>query len=131
MVNWLAVLYGVATGIVIGLVSGLGLPFTDATLPVVGYGLGGFIAGGVAGYFAREGIASGAIHGLLGTSIGALFVVGVLILFSTVLAGLIGLSAGLAALVVVLAYGVPGVIGGAVGGLLEDWQARRTGRPTA
>lgn len=118
MVNWIAVLYGIVAALVIGLISGLGLPFTDATLPVVGAGLTGLIAGGVAGYFAKEGLASGALHGFLATTLGALIVGTLLVIIGTIAAGLIGLSVAVFFLVWVIATGVPGAVGGAIGGAL-------------
>jgi hypothetical protein len=118
MVNWLAVLYGVVTGVVIGLASGLGLPFTEATVPVIGQGATGLIAGGVAGYAAHEGLASGALHGLLATAIGGLVVAAVLLVLGTLTLGLLGFGVALTFLVVVLANGIPGAVGGAVGGLV-------------
>jgi hypothetical protein len=130
MVNWMAVLYGIVAAFVIGLVSGLGLPFTDATLPVIGAGLTGLIAGGVAGYFAREGLGSGALHGFLATSIGGLLVALVLILLGTIAAGIFGFSAGVAFLLLVAAHGIPGAIGGAIGGAMAPKEAA-AGQPAA
>jgi hypothetical protein len=130
MVNWMAVLYGIVAAFVIGLVSGLGLPFTDATLPVIGAGLTGLIAGGVAGYFAREGLGSGALHGFLATSVGGLLVGLVLIFLGTIVAGIFGFSAGVAFLLLVVAYGIPGAIGGAIGGAMAPKEAA-AGQPAA
>lgn len=118
MVNWIAVLYGVVTGTVIGLASGLGLPFTEATVPVIGQGITGLIAGGVAGYAAHGGLASGALHGVLATTIGGLVVAVVLLVLGTLTLGVLGFGVALTFLVVVLANGVPGAVGGAVGGIV-------------
>jgi len=130
MVNWIAVLYGMIASFVLGLLSGIGLPFTDATLPVIGYGLSGLIAGGVAGYYAAEGLSGGALHGLLATTIGGIIVASVLTVFGALAAGLAGLGVGLAFFVIVLASGIPGAIGGATGGLLRP-KSERIGQPTA
>jgi hypothetical protein len=118
-IKWVAVLYGIVTSFVIGLLSGLGLPFTDATLPVVGAGLTGLVAGGVAGYFAHQGFGGGALHGLLATSIGGLVVALILLVVGTFVAGIFGFSAGVVVLLWVIAYGIPGAIGGAIGGVLS------------
>ncbi|MFC7131629.1 MULTISPECIES: DUF5518 domain-containing protein [Salinibaculum] len=129
MVNWMAVLYGIVASFVIGLISGLGLPFTDATLPVIGAGTTGLIAGGVAGYYAREGAGGGAIHGLLATTIGGIVVGLFLLLIGTIGAGIFGFSVGVFYLLFVIAYGLPGAIGGAVGGLLGPKEST-VGQPT-
>ncbi|MFC6976654.1 DUF5518 domain-containing protein [Halomicroarcula sp. GCM10025709] len=129
MVNWIAVLYGIVTAFAIGLASGLGLPFTSITLPIVGAGVTGLVAGGVAGYFAREGLGSGIVHGFLATSIGGLLVGLVLLLTGTIVAGVIGFSAGVVFLTLVAAHGIPGAVGGAIGGILGRGSAT-TGQPT-
>ena len=118
MVKWIAVLYGVLTGVVIGLASGLGLPFTEATVPVVGQGVTGLIAGGVAGYAAHGGFVSGALHGVLATTIGGLVVAVVLLVLGVLTLGLLGFGVAVTFLVVVLANGIPGAVGGAVGGVI-------------
>lgn len=130
MVNWRAVAYGIVAAFVIGLISGLGLPFTDATLPVIGAGLTGLVAGGVAGYYARSGMGGGAIHGLLATAIGGLVVGVLLVILGTLAAGLGGFGLGVAFLVLVVATGIPGAVGGAVGGMVGG-EPETIGRPAA
>ena len=129
MVNWKAVLYGIITTFVLGLVSGFGLPSTDITLPVIGAGVTGLIAGRVAGYFAREGLRSGILHGFLATTIAGSCVALILLFTGTILAGVIGLSAGVVFLTLVLAQGIPGAIGGAIGGILGPAETA-AGQPT-
>jgi hypothetical protein len=129
MVNWVAVLYGIGTALVIGLLSGLGLPFTDATLPTIGAGLTGLVAGAVAGYSTHEGGASGAVHGFLATSVGGLIVALLLVVLGTLVAGFLGLSVALAVLALVVVYGVPGAIGGALGGIVASEKVP-AGQPT-
>jgi hypothetical protein len=131
MVKWMAVAYGIIAAFVVGLISGLGLPFTDATLPVIGAGLTGVIAGAVAGYYAREGVGSGALHGFLATTIGGIIVAAVLIVLGTLTAGLGGLGIGLAVLLLVAATGLPGAVGGALGGMVKSDREEMTGRPAA
>lgn len=130
MVNWKAVAYAVVASFVIGLISGLGLPFTNATLPVIGFGLSGLLAGAVAGYVNHGGMGSDALHGLLGTTIGGLVVGVILTLLGTFAGGVIGLGVGLAFIMVVLASGIPGAVGGAIGGLLTG-REDAAGRPAA
>jgi hypothetical protein len=118
-INWRAVLYGLATSIVIGLLSGLTIPFTDVTLPFLGAGLSGLIAGGVAGYVNNRAWTSDATVGALATVIGALVVGVLLTFFGTLVAGIFGLGAGLALIAWILVTGIPGAIGGIVGGYLH------------
>ncbi|WP_415380745.1 DUF5518 domain-containing protein [Halosimplex sp. TS25] len=130
MVKWMAVLYGLVASLVIGLLGGLGLPFTDATLPAVGAGLTGLIAGAIAGYAAREGLGGGAVHGFLATTIGGIVVALVLLFVGTLVAGIFGFGAGVAALVWVAATGIPGAIGGAIGGAVAP-EPETAGQPVA
>lgn len=128
MVKWMAVLYGIVASFVIGLVSGLGLPFTDATLPTIGAGLTGLVAGAVAGYFTREGTGSGALHGFLATTIGGLVVGLVLLVLGTLATGLFGFGVAITFLILVVVTGIPGAIGGAIGGMVAPEEAP-SGRP--
>ena len=130
MVKWMAVLYGIVAAFIVGLISGLGLPFTDATLPTIGAGVTGLVAGAVAGYYAREGTGSGALHGFLATTIGGLIVGLVLLVLGTLGAGLFGFGAAIAFLILVAATGIPGAIGGAIGGMMAP-EETMAGRPTA
>ena len=133
MVNWKAVLYGIVAALAIGLVSGLALPFTNATLPVIGQGLTGLLAGAVAGYVAFRGTGQGALHGFLATSIGGLLVALFLLVFGTLGAGLFGFGAGVALLILVIAGGIPGAVGGAIGGMIHgrERETDPSGRPAA
>lgn len=131
MVNWKAVLYGFVTSIVIGLVSGLSVPFTDVTLPVVGAGLTGLVAGAVAGYVNNMSLGSDAVHGGLATVIGALVVAIILAVVGTLAAGVFGLGAGIALLVLIVATAIPGAVGGVVGGYLHGGRRGDRTRTTA
>jgi len=130
MVNWKAVVYGIVAAFALGILSGVGLPFTDATLPVVGAGVTGLIAGGVAGYVARGGLGSGALHGFLATTIGGLLVGAVLLVVGTLAAGIFGFGAAVLFLTLVVAHGVPGAVGGAIGGIVAP-KERRASQPVA
>ncbi|SFL04185.1 hypothetical protein SAMN04487950_2126 [Halogranum rubrum] len=130
MVNWRAVAYGMVTAFVVGIISGLGLPFTDATLPVVGAGFSGLIAGGVAGYYSHEGMGGGALHGLLATTIGGIIVGLVLIVLGTLAAGLGGFGLAVGFLLLIVASGLPGAVGGAVGAMFRG-EEEPMGRPAA
>lgn len=130
MVKWMAVAYGIVASLLIGLLGGLGLPFTDATLPTVGAGLTGLVAGAIAGYAAREGLGGGALHGFLATTIGGILVALVLLFAGTLVAGIFGFSAGVVALIWVAATGIPGAVGGAIGGVVAP-EPEATGQPVA
>lgn len=130
MVNWKAVIYGIVAAFVLGLLSGLGLPFTDATLPAIGAGVTGLIAGGVAGYVARGGLGNGAIHGFLATTVGGLLVGAILLIAGTLAAGIFGFGAAILFLVLVASHGIPGAVGGAIGGMMAP-KERTAGQPTA
>jgi membrane associated rhomboid family serine protease len=129
--NVRAILYGLLTSIVIGLLSGLGLPFTDATLPVVGAGLSGLVAGAVAGYVNAGPMISNAVHGGIATVVGGFVVAVLLLVFGTLVAGVFGLTVGVAALVIVAVTAVPGAIGGAIGGMLAGRRDTERARPAA
>lgn len=131
MVNWRAVLGGFLASIIIGLISGLGLPFTDVSLPVIGAGLTGLLAGGVAGYMNNRSLVSDALHGALATTIGAVVVTVILTVLGTLATGFLGLGIGLAALAFIVFTAVPGIVGGAVGGLLHGEDDVEMGRPAA
>jgi hypothetical protein len=129
--NWTAVLYGFVTSLVLGFLSGLVLPFTDLVLPVFGAGLIGLIAGGVAGYYNNMSTMSDASAGALATVIGALIVGIFLTIFGTLVAGIFGLGAGLGLLFYIFVAGIPGAIGGLIGGYLHRGREDTMGRPTA
>ena len=113
--NLRAVLFGVITAIVVGLISGMSVPFTDNTLPAVGFGLTGLIAGLVAGYVAGGTVGNGALNGGVATSLGTILVVVVLGLIGTALAGVFGLGVLVVGAVFVLIAAIPGAVGGAIG----------------
>ncbi|KTG28031.1 DUF5518 domain-containing protein [Haloferax profundi] len=130
-INWRAVLYGFATNIVLGLLSGFVIPFTDVALPVVGAGLAGLIAGGVAGYYNNRSTTSDATHGALATVIGALIVGVILTVLGTLVAGIFGLGAGLGLLALIFVAGIPGAVGGIIGGYINSGRGETAGRPAA
>ncbi|MDS0294595.1 DUF5518 domain-containing protein [Halogeometricum luteum] len=129
--NYRAILYGLAASIVIGLLSGLGLPYTDASLPIIGAGLSGLLAGGIAGYVNRGTMGSDALHGGIATVVGGIIVATFLLVFGTLVAGVFGLAAGVAAFLVVAVTAVPGALGGALGGMLADTGDSERTRPAA
>lgn len=131
-VNWRAVAYGFLTAIVLGLVAGWLNPANDATTPTVMTGLIGLIAGFVGGYFTKEGIGAGAIHGGLATAIGSIVVFATLAVFGLLFEGLLA-SFGIAFVgaILVIVYAIPGMIGGALGGWLEGRRATRAVTPTS
>ncbi|WP_416840728.1 DUF5518 domain-containing protein [Haloferax sp. DFSO52] len=130
-INWRAVLYGFGTSLVLGILSGIAIPFTDLSLPIVGAGLTGLIAGGVAGYYNNRSVMSDATHGALGVVIGALIVGLLVTLITTLVAGIFGLGLGLGLLVLILVAGIPGAVGGVIGGYLHQGREETMGRPAA
>jgi hypothetical protein len=118
-INWRAVGIGFAITIIIGLLSGFTIPTTDFTLPSLSWAITGLIGGASAGYIVGNGLTRGAVHGILGTTIGALVVIVILGVLGTLLLGLVGLSLFLVPLLLLGLYAIPGAIGGAIGALLK------------
>ncbi|WP_416840729.1 DUF5518 domain-containing protein [Haloferax sp. DFSO52] len=130
-INWRAVLYGFGTQIVLGLLSGFVIPFTGLALPLIGSGLAGLIAGGVAGYYNNRSTTSDATHGALATVIGALVVGIILTVLGTLVAGIFGLGAGLGLIALIFVAGIPGAVGGIVGGYIHRGREDAMGSPAA
>jgi uncharacterized membrane protein len=118
-INWRAVGIGFVVTLVIGLIGGFAVPYTDVTIPALSWGVVGLVGGAVAGYLVGGGIWNGAVNGILATTIGALVVLVVLGVVGTLLLGLVGLSL----------YAIPGAVGGAVGALLKGATAPEAGQP--
>jgi hypothetical protein len=121
-----AIVYGIIATIVVGLLSGAGVPFTDMTLPVVGAGLTGIIGGLVAGYVSGTKLDDGALNGGVATAAGAI-VAFVILTVAGLMAGPIpamGLFAFGVLFVIVAA--IPGAVGGALGSWLKGRSARRS-----
>jgi hypothetical protein len=129
-IDWRAVGIAFVATVLVGLVSGFTVPFTDFTLPVLSWGVVGLIGGFVAGYLSGGTLPSGAVHGALGTTIGALVVLLVFLVTGTVLLGLVGLSLVLVPLLLLGLYAIPGALGGALGSLVKRSTAREMGQPT-
>lgn len=129
--NWRAVAYGFITAIVLGILWGAIFPAADVTTPFLSYGLIGVIAGLVAGYYTKEGIREGAINGGVSTAIGSIIVFAVLALLGLLFAGLLA-SFGIlgVGILTVVFYAIPGAIGGALGGWLEDRRMTRRAAST-
>lgn len=130
--NVRAIAYGFVATLIIGLLSGLTVPFTNVTLPTVGYILTGIIGGLVAGYMVTTGTTDGAVNGFLGTTLGAIFVAIGLVLFNVLFTGLFfGLTVFSASVVIIALAGIPGALGGAVGSMMKTRSVERAGRPAA
>lgn len=114
-VNWRAVGAGFVTAVVIGLLSGVTIPFVGVTLPVIGYGLAGLVGGFVAGYMATSVTENGMIHGGLATVIGGIVVLMILSLLTVFASPVAGVSVFVAGMIVLLLQAVPGAVGGAIG----------------
>ncbi|WP_101298359.1 DUF5518 domain-containing protein [Halegenticoccus soli] len=131
-ISWRAVIYGLIGTVVIGLLSGAAVPYTDATLPTIGWGLTGLLGGLIAGYIAGGSLGRGALHGALATTIGSVLALAVLVVIGTLVAGLLGLGLLGLGLLFIVVYAIPGAVGGAVGSALKGRSARaRTGQPSA
>ncbi|EFW93632.1 hypothetical protein ZOD2009_00775 [Haladaptatus paucihalophilus DX253] len=120
-----AIAYGIVATIIVGLLSGAGIPFTDMTLPVVGAGLTGIIGGLVAGYVSGTKLDDGALNGGVATAAGAIVAL-VILTIGGLLAGPVpamGLFAFGVLFVVVAA--IPGIVGGALGSWLNGRSERR------
>ncbi|WP_410766949.1 DUF5518 domain-containing protein [Haloferax sp. DFSO60] len=127
-----AIAYGFGATILLGIISGLTIPFTNLTLPVLGYALVGVLGGLVAGYMVATGMADGAINGLVATMLGAIIVAIGLVVFNVLFTGVFfGLTTLAASIVVIALAGIPGVVGGALGSMLHDRSEARRSRPVA
>lgn len=127
-----AIAYGFGTTLLLGILSGLTIPFTNVTLPVIGYLLVGVIGGLVAGYMVTTGMADGAINGLVATMLGAIIVAIGLVIFNVLFTGVFfGLTTLAASIVVIALAGIPGVVGGALGSVIHDRSEARRTRPAA
>ena len=124
--NYRALLSGVFVSVAVGLLGGPGLPYAEADFPMLGAGLSGLLAGGVAGYVNAGTVGRDAVYGGVAAAAGSLLLGGVLLALGDV-ATVFGLTAGLATLLFVAVAVVPGALGGALGGTLAD--AGRTRRP--
>ncbi|KTG27814.1 DUF5518 domain-containing protein [Haloferax profundi] len=130
--NLRAIAYGFAATLIIGLLSGFTVPFTNFTLPTIGYILTGIIGGFVAGYMVTTGWTDGAVNGLVGTTLGAIFVAIGLVLFNILFTGVFfGLTTFAAAIVIIAIAGIPGALGGALGTMMKERSAARRTRPAA
>ncbi|WP_255152555.1 DUF5518 domain-containing protein [Halorarius halobius] len=132
-INWRAIGAGIVAAIVLGLVSGAVVPFTDLSLPVVGGTLAAVIAGAVAGYVNGSDMSSGAVHGGLATTIGLVVVGLFLTTFGILFGGLFGVGLGVLLVGLVVIAAIPGAFGGVVGAWLQGRTAEpeMTARPQA
>lgn len=125
-INWRAVAYGFVTAIVLGILWGALFPYADVTTPLLSYVVVGVIAGIVAGYYTKAGISDGMLNGGLSTAIGSIIVFATLALLGLLFGGLLtsfGIV-GLGVLTIVF-YAIPGAIGGALGGWIEERRMAR------
>lgn len=122
-----AIVYGIVATIIVGLLSGAVVPFTDMTLPIVGAGLTGIIGGLVAGYTSGTKLDDGALNGGVATAAGAIVALVALTVAGLLAAGLIP-TMGLFAfgVVYVIVAAIPGAVGGALGSWLKGRSDERT-----
>lgn len=126
--NWRAIGYGFLTAIVLSILNGFTIPYTGLTMPFLSYGVIGLLAGGVAGYYAKDGMVEGAFHGGVATTLGGIVAGVLLVIFGVLFAGLIGtVGVGAVWFLVVALNAIPGAIGGGVAGYFSG---HRTARET-
>ncbi|NHN40415.1 DUF5518 domain-containing protein [Halorubellus sp. JP-L1] len=131
-IDWMAVLAGIVTTIVVGAVGGAALPFTDASLPVVGAGFSGVVGGAVAGYLTGADYGNGALNGGLSTALGAILTVALLALVGLFVNPLASVGIVVFGLFFVAAAAIPGAMGGLVGAWVQGRTGeRRAEEPTA
>lgn len=128
-INWTAVAVGFVITLVIGVVAGVGIPMMELTLPAMGWVVTGLVGGAAAGYLAGGDATNGAAHGILGTTIGSIVVVGILAIAGTLVLGLVGLSVFLVPLLMLGLYAIPGAVGGAVGAVFKGTRTAEVGQP--
>lgn len=127
--NWRAIGIAFVTTVFLGLLSGVGIPFTEMALPALSQGLIGLIAGVGAGYIVGGKLTNGAVHGAIGTSVGAILFASLLAVTGIVTLGLLGLGVAGFVVVALLAVMIPGAIGGAVGSFLKERNTREQRAP--
>ncbi|ELZ35090.1 hypothetical protein C474_00420 [Halogeometricum pallidum JCM 14848] len=128
--NYRALLSGLFVGVAVGLMGGPGLPYAESDFPMLGAGLSGLLAGGVAGYVNAGTVGRDAAHGVVAAVAGSALLGAVLLALGAV-TPTFGLTAGLATLLFVTVTVVPGTLGGALGGTLADAGEARRPEPTA
>lgn len=129
--NWRAIGVAFVVTIILGLLSGLTIPYTEMALPALSHGIIGLVGGLVAGYMVGGPTTRGAIHGAIGTSVGAIVFALLLTLTGIVTLGLVGMGlAGFVVLALIVVM-IPGAIGGGLGSLLKQRSASTKRAPTA
>lgn len=114
--NWRAIGFGFVVTVILGVLSGMTLPYTQFTLPTLSHGIVGLLGGLTAGYMTMGSARSGALNGLVATVIGAVVILILLSIAGTLVGGvLLGLSIALFGVFVLVVSGIPGVIGGYIG----------------
>lgn len=128
-INWRAVAIGFIVSLAIGIVAGFTSPSEVGMVSAGSWLLSGLVGGAAAGYVAGHGMQSGLVHGILGTTIGGIVLVAVMGLFTTLLFGLVGLTAFLIAALMLGLYAIPGAVGGVVGAMLKGTETAEAGQP--
>ena len=122
-VDWRAVGYGFITAVVLGLLSGVAIPYTNLSLPILSSTIIGLLGGLVAGYVGLNGMRVGALNGALATAVGSIVGVVILTVLGLFVSGVVGLGILALGVVVVLSHMIPGAIGGAAGAWLSGRRA--------
>jgi len=116
IINWGAVIVGFCLSIILGAIFGtFGGPFGGI--------LGVFIAGMVVGYMVNEDAMNGATNGAISGAFGAIIIAILMIIFGTLLLGIVGFAvAGFTAILLLIStLGVVIImaVGGAVGAMVK------------
>lgn len=128
--KWRAIGYGFLTAVILSVLSGATIPYTDFTLPFLTYGFVGLVAGGIAGYYAKDGVVGGAFYGGVATTLGGIVTVVLLAVLGLLFAGLVGtLGVVTVGFFVIALQAIPGAIGGGIAGWFSGRQTTRGSQP--
>jgi hypothetical protein len=121
MVNWGAVVIGFLASIVLGAVFGV-------IIPVVGSLIGLLLAGMLVGYMVGGDAMNGAVNAAVSGAFGAILLSILLLIFGTLLLGLIGFAAAsltsIFLFIAVIGVVIIMAVGGAIGSLIKDEPAQ-------
>ena len=127
-----AIIYGIVATIIVGLLSGAVVPFTNMALPVTGALVTGIIGGLVAGYVSGTKLNDGALNGGVASAAGAIVALIVLTVAGLMAGPVPAMGLFAFGVLFVIVAAIPGAVGGALGSWLQGRSAkRRAGRPAS
>lgn len=124
VLHFRAILYGFLLSILLTVLSGFTIPFTDLGIPGLSAAVVGLLAGFVTGYVADQGLTSGAVNGAVATTLGSIISVLVLSVIGTLVVGAIGAGIFVIGVFLVVAQMVPGALGGVLGSVVRGRRER-------